>query len=338
MDTLIRSTNMWGFPELVRELGGDPERLCARFHLTPGVERREDAFVPFESVVRLVEASAEELTCPDFGLRLARWQGLDILGPVAVMARNADTVLEGMSAIARYLYVHCPALRLSPADAPGPGQLRFTYTMDLPPSLPAAQSYELSLANAALMIAFLAGPGGAPSAVYFQHDQQGEAAAYRAALGAPVVFGHPWCGFDLPAELLERRIDRADPQTKRIAARYLDSEFLAPDAPLSERVAQLARRMLPTGQCGVDPIAAHLGLHPRTLQRRLTVEGLTCQDVIDRVRREQAARYLAEPTFPFAQVAGLLGYAEQSVLNRSCRRWFGRTPQQYRNEASTHRP
>ena len=43
-----------------------------------------------------------------------------------------------------------------------------------------------------------------------------------------------------------------------------------------------------------------------------------------------AARYLAEPMLHLSQVAGLLGYAEQSTLNRSCRRWFGMTPRQYR--------
>jgi AraC-like DNA-binding protein len=28
----------------------------------------------------------------------------------------------------------------------------------------------------------------------------------------------------------------------------------------------------------------------------------------------------------FSHIAGLLGYTEQSALNRSCRRWFGKTP------------
>lgn len=43
-----------------------------------------------------------------------------------------------------------------------------------------------------------------------------------------------------------------------------------------------------------------------------------------------AAKYLAQPGFQLVQVAGLLGYTEQSALNRSCRRWFGTTPRQYR--------
>jgi AraC-like DNA-binding protein len=99
---------------------------------------------------------------------------------------------------------------------------------------------------------------------------------------------------------------------------------------LSERVAELARRLLPTGQCSADFIADQLAMHPRTLQRRLATEGVRCQDVIERERRDQAARYLAEPGLYLSQIAVLLGYSEQSALNRSCRRWFGMTPRQYR--------
>jgi AraC-like DNA-binding protein len=55
-----------------------------------------------------------------------------------------------------------------------------------------------------------------------------------------------------------------------------------------------------------------------------------CQDLIDQERRDQAAKYLAEPGLQLSQIAGLLGYAEQSTLNRSVRRWFGQTPREYR--------
>jgi len=51
---------------------------------------------------------------------------------------------------------------------------------------------------------------------------------------------------------------------------------------------------------------------------------------VDRARLEQAAKYLAEPTFLLSQIAGLLGYSEQSAFNRACRRWFACTPQQVR--------
>ena len=123
-------------------------------------------------------------------------------------------------------------------------------------------------------------------------------------------------------------------ETRRIAAKYLESNYVPRTASLSEHVAELTRRLLPTGQCSVDAIANQLAMHPRSLRRRLVAEGVRCQDLIERERRALAARYLAEPGLHLGQIAGLLGYAEQSTLNRSYRRWFGKTPRQYRADVS----
>jgi AraC-like DNA-binding protein len=99
-------------------------------------------------------------------------------------------------------------------------------------------------------------------------------------------------------------------------------------------VAALSRRLLAVGHCTTEAIAEQLAMHPRTLQRRLAEDGIRCQDIIDEVRRKQAVRYLSEPRLYLGQIAGLLGFAEQSSLNRACRRWFGKTPRQYRADLS----
>ena len=330
MASLIRATNLWGYGDLVRELGADPTPFLSRFHIPAGIEHEEDAFISLEDFVGMLEVSAAELDCPEFGLRLARWQGLDILGPIAVIARNAQTVLDGLASVARYLYVHSPALKLA-VESHGPGgDVRFTYEVveaDLPYVL---QGYELSMANGARMIRLMGGPEARPRAYSFMHEQHGSDAAYSEALGCPVRFGQSWCGFELPAHLAGKRIESADPETRRIATKYLESQYLPSTATLSDRVATLARRLLPTGQCSVDAIGDELAMHPRTLQRQLAAEGVRCQDLIDRERRSHAARYLADPRFHLSQISVLLGYNEQSSFNRSCRRWFGKTPRQYR--------
>ncbi|MEV6426332.1 AraC family transcriptional regulator [Nocardia sp. NPDC051463] len=330
MGSLIRATNLWGYGDLMRELGADPAPFLARFHIPSGIEDQEDAFVSFEAFVRMLEASAAEMGCPDFGLRLSRWQGLDILGPIAVIARNAQTLLGGLEAIARYLYVHSPALKLTVNQRTEETDLQFTFEMTEPGLSDVPQGYELSMANGVRMIRLLGGPQAGPRFISFMHDKLGPDTAYDEVLGCRVLFGQTWCGLELPLDLAGRRIDSADPETRRIATKYLESHYLPSTAALSDRVTELTRRLLPTGQCTAEVIADQLSMHPRTLQRRLAAEGVRCQDLIERERRDHAARYLAEPRLHLSQIAALLGYAEQSTLNRSCRRWFGKTPGQYR--------
>lgn len=158
MGSLIRAVAMFGYPGLVRELRGDPEAFLARFHISSGAEQLEDAFVSFDAIVRLLEASADELGCPDFGLRLSSLQGLHVLGPIAVIARNAETVLSGVEAIAPYLYIQSPALRLT--ERRTERGIEFSYEITEPGVVYPLQGYEQSLGIGVRILRLLAGPGG----------------------------------------------------------------------------------------------------------------------------------------------------------------------------------
>lgn len=328
--SLIQATALWGYREVVHQLGADPSAYLARFGIPRGVDEREDEFISFTAFVAMLEATAEELKCPDLGLRLSHWQGLDVLGPVAVIARNARTLLSAVDDVAHYLFVHSPAMTLHRAPWPPDPDIAFSFQVTDPNVTSAIQSYELSMGVAVQIVHLLGGPDVVPAYIAFPHPQQGPDEAYRDVLGCPVKFNRAWCGFALSPESAELPIVGADTATRRMARRYLDSRYIPPTAKLSERVADLARSLLPTGRCSLDAIATAMATPPRTLQRRLAAEGTSCQDVIERERRNLAARYLANRDIELSHVAGLVGYAEQSALNRSCKRWFDMTPRQYR--------
>ena len=95
-------------------------------------------------------------------------------------------------------------------------------------------------------------------------------------------------------------------------------------------VRDLVRELLPTGAATLEVVALQLGMHPRTLQRHLAAESTTFNEVIDEVRREMAERYLRDTSMALGHLSRQLGYAEQSVLTRSCRRWFGASPAAHR--------
>ncbi|CQD11238.1 transcriptional regulatory protein [Mycolicibacterium conceptionense] len=100
----------------------------------------------------------------------------------------------------------------------------------------------------------------------------------------------------------------------------------------------LVRQILPTGPVGLNDVARHIGLHPKALQRRLLAENATFADLVDQTRRDVAQRLLLDTDLGLDQVCRQLGYSEQSVLTRSCKRWFGSTPTAYRKARTGSAP
>ena len=78
-------------------------------------------------------------------------------------------------------------------------------------------------------------------------------------------------------------------------------------------------------------------LFSHRVHRRLCAEDTSFGELIDSVRRETAEHYLRDTDISLSHLTRELGYAEPSVLSRSCRRWFGRGPSSYRKVARSSR-
>ena len=78
--------------------------------------------------------------------------------------------------------------------------------------------------------------------------------------------------------------------------------------------------------------ADRLGLHPRTLSRRLGQRGTSFRRLVDDERLARARRLL-ETGSTVEQVAHRLGYSDGTAFARAFKRWTGSTPAAYRAEA-----
>lgn len=329
MSTLIRAANLAGIEELMAQLGGDAHALLARHHINPQLIHDPDAYLPYRSLAAVIEQAAVDTHCSDFGLRIAQWQGLDMLGPVAVIARAANDVLHAFEGIARYLHIHGPALKLSLRGRNDAGDYCFAFRIEDRGLHNLTQSYELSMANAARILSLLSGHNARPARIYFTHAPLSSKSTYQRVFGCPIDFEAAYSGFDLRESDAHRPLSSADPQTLRIAQRYLESRGPA-GRQLSEQVAELIDRLLATGQCRIETVAEQLAMHPRSLQRHLNQEGTRFETTLDEIRRDKARTYLAMTAMRFSQISGLLGYADQSTFNRACRRWYQATPKALR--------
>ncbi|MCA0936568.1 AraC family transcriptional regulator [Vibrio alginolyticus] len=334
MHILIRATNLRGYDNLVQSLGGDAHSLLSNYHIPDADKRDENSFLNFRNMIALLEDTATDLNCPDFGLRLAKFQGMGILGPISVIARSSATVGEALENISDYLHWHCSALTTKHIlQTKGQDRtIRLEYWVQGREIDYSVQCYELGLANAMQVIKLLCGNEFKPISAHFMHAKLGEEAAYQNVFGCPVKFNQDWCGFVLPESAFSTPLSSEDEQTCKLARHYLDSQPSPISCSVSDEVRKLIRGLLPTGQCSSEAIASHLSMHKRTLQRKLTQESTTYEQILADERQVIVRKYLKDPNLKLSQISGLLGYSEQATFNRACRSWFGVTPRTYRTK------
>lgn len=328
---MIRGTALSAYPELVAELGGDSGQLLRAAGIRPADVDRFDAFVTYLGVVHAVEAAAAITDTPDFGRRLGHRHGIEILGPVGVAARTSGTVSDAFRIFEQYMAAYSPAVaaRLLPSAEQGRSFFEVSVLIEQPP--PHSQVTEMSLGVALRVLRFLLGSAYRPMRVHLPHKPLTSRAQYVEYFGCPARFAEPAAGFALRAADLGRPLAR-DELAHRAVVHYLNTIIDRRDAGMGGPVRDLVRLLLPTGAATLKVIAAQFRLHPKALQRRLATEGTTFAALVDGVRQDMARRYLRETDITLTHLARELGYAEQSVLARSCRRWFGSSPVALRDE------
>jgi AraC-like DNA-binding protein len=98
------------------------------------------------------------------------------------------------------------------------------------------------------------------------------------------------------------------------------------------------QKLLRHGKANKQRVAKALGLSERMLSQRLAEEGISYNDVVDRLRRSLALEYIKEPTISLAQIAWLLGYEGPTSFNSAFARWTGRFASEARNENQRPEP
>lgn len=84
------------------------------------------------------------------------------------------------------------------------------------------------------------------------------------------------------------------------------------------------------GSLSLVDTARSLGISPRTLQRRLAAFGTSFEMELDRWRRGEARRLLADDTLSAGSISRVLGYGHPAHFNRAFWRWEGQTPLAFR--------
>jgi AraC-like DNA-binding protein len=163
-------------------------------------------------------------------------------------------------------------------------------------------------------------------AIQVTHPAPAHHAEYERIFRVPVQFGS-----DKTAILFSPEFWAAVPPavTSRYAcgvvSAHADSllENLDRAQSMRGRVETLLRILLPAGNASIATVARQLGVSRSTLFRRLKVEGVTFEKVLDDLRHEMALDYLNTRKASVHETAYRLGFADPGAFYRAYRRWTG---------------
>ncbi|MEU9342688.1 AraC family transcriptional regulator [Streptomyces sp. NPDC048278] len=342
MQMEIRAAAIRGIDRLIDDLGGDGAELLAEFGVTPADLGSDHGLLPTVTAGRILRRATKKLKCPDFGLRLAAYQDMSMLGPLALAVGNCDTVGEGLDCASRFLFVHNQGIRLSRADDPeryaGVGAVEYRM---LSPDIPyEPQTIDAGLGMLHRNLVTMSG-GYELLGVHMPHPPLADESVYTEFFGAPVRFSTGRALLRVPTKLFAQPMSTpVNPELRHMVVEYLEAHYTDPRESVTVTVRSAVGRALGTVPTRIETVAGWLHMHPRTLQRRLAREGTSFQSIVDDVRRTAAHRLLTGTDMPFSQVASLIELAGQAALTRAVRRWFGRTPTQVRRDArcAAHSP
>ncbi|MEE4452935.1 AraC family transcriptional regulator [Novosphingobium resinovorum] len=319
------------FTELVRTLGGDQAEMLPLIGISSQDFRDDTTDLTYPQVIRLLAIAARLLDCPDFGMRLAlRQRDGAIFGPLGNTMRNSRTFGDALHFANEHIHAHSRAARMWLRKNSAEGSVFAGHELAFDISGERIQAIEQILLIGHLGAMDMTGGYARARRIHFRHEPLSAVGDYRRYFGCDVVFGEPADGITFSDRDLASPILSQNAQVHGALVAYIEKHFPRQRAPFHTEVRGLIMRRLTQGDCAASEVARALSIHHRTLRRRLNQEGTSFQEVKDDVRRDLTLYYLQQTNLDFRGISEKLGFAEQAVFSRSCRRWFGQSPTQLR--------
>ena len=316
---LIRRLENVGLPPLV---------VLRQAGLPIGLFDQEKIFVTTEEMFALYRGISEVSRDPAIGLRLATEERVERYDPVSIAALYAKTFRDALQRMARYKQLTCPEeIRIADRGDECTVQFLWLLAEEKEPEL------LIDICFAWIVVIGRRGIGRLvnPKRVELQRTEA-HRKMYEQHFQCPVKFGARQNVLVFDKADVERPFVTHNPDLLAIVAPQLEAELTQQLAQrsVSGQVKGILKRLLAGQRPGLETVAGELRLSTRTLQRRLTGERATFQQLMEDARRELARHYLLHSSLELNETAYLLGYEDANSFFRAFHYWEGTSPGEWR--------
>ena len=123
-------------------------------------------------------------------------------------------------------------------------------------------------------------------------------------------------------------VEYLEPQLKQKLAEMESETF----ETFASRVQKKLFQLIPSGQFGLENVAEEFGISGRTLQRNLSAENTSFNQLVKDIQKIMTFNYLEAKELSIDEIAYLVGCPELSSFYRAFKKWTGKTISQYQKE------
>ncbi|MFN9073334.1 MAG: helix-turn-helix domain-containing protein [Burkholderiaceae bacterium] len=270
-----------------------------------------------------------------WGLKLGSLFDGTTHGPVGTATLSAPTLADALEAIVRFGHVRTPFMRFALKRNQRCARLHFLDS-DCLTDAETHPLHEATLVGVQSLLKHFFFSDFEGVTVEIDRTCPGYADSYRQYLKGRIEFDCAETGISFDLALLEKRSPFGDFDQFRAAILLLQTlaQALDSDDPLIWRIRQIVA--LSSEVPSLTAVAKQLHLSDRTLVRHLGKQNTSYRAIVDAHRRGRAEALLCQDAIPTAEIGYRLGYSDLANFGRSCRRWFGMSPKQYRKSTRQH--
>jgi len=329
----LRVGPLVNLPQLVVSLGQDPQPI---FHNCGfQVQRFQDPEnrVPFIPTSNLITRCVELTGADHLGLLLGQIATPSHLGLSGFLAQSASSVEEALGALVANLDLHDQG-GFASLDI-GPSHSSFSYTLQQSDISAAEQVSDLAAVMIYQIMRGLCGEDWVADSVGLERREPAEPLPYKKFFDTQIYFNATNSTVTFKNSWLKATPSGSDPLLYSHLAAEAELLHETYKGELMDELPSCLHKALLCGQFSSKQVAAGLGIHERTLHRRLKAEETSFRSELDRARRGLSEQLLCSTSLPVCDIASTLGYSDSSGFIRAFQRWCGTSPSAWRRQHQT---
>src|SRR5437588_66808 len=311
-------------PRKLEELGLSPDTVLRQAALPMGLFNQDKILVSTEEFFALYRGIAESSSDPGFGLKLGTEERVERYDPIKIAALSARSFRDAVERLSRYKQLTCPEeIRLIERGNECAIQFVWLLAHEQEPPL---------LVDVCFAWIVALGQRGTGRPLHAKRVEFQRAPAHRemyeSHFRCPVKFKATQNALIFSKSDIELPFVTYNADLLATVAPQLEAELTEQlaEKTFTEQAKGILKQLLAGQRPGIQDLARELHLSTRTLQRRLTEQGITFQQVLDEARRELAHHYLLHSSRELNETAYLLGYEDANSFFRAFHQWEGISP------------